>query len=159
MLNWMSRTALEVISQGGLGVSIDPLTRDTTDEYTQALKDLMFVPLSSRNHAQGLISSILPRSPTLYGLGALRLVLTIPRVSQLGPAWLRRFFVEMTPHRGLHKLKDIVDIMTRRAVQIFEERKAALRRGESEMSKQTMEGKDLLSLMGTSASPTRIRPR
>ena len=53
MLNWMSRTALEVISQGGLGVSIDPLTRDTTDEYTQALKDLMFVPLSSRNMRKG----------------------------------------------------------------------------------------------------------
>ena len=43
VLNWMGRTALEVIAQGGLGVSIDPLTRDTNDEYSQALKDFVFV--------------------------------------------------------------------------------------------------------------------
>lgn len=45
MLSWMSRAALEVIAQGGLGVSVDPLTRDTTDGYSQALKELVFVLL------------------------------------------------------------------------------------------------------------------
>lgn len=55
MLNWMSRTALEVIAQGGLGVSIDPLTRDTTDEYSQALKDLVFVSLLQKSCARAHI--------------------------------------------------------------------------------------------------------
>lgn len=44
ILNWMSRTALEFIAQGGIGVSVDPLTRDTTDEYSQAVKELVSVP-------------------------------------------------------------------------------------------------------------------
>lgn len=43
MLNWMSRAALESIAQGGIGVSVDPLIQDATDEYSEALKALMYV--------------------------------------------------------------------------------------------------------------------
>lgn len=40
---WMSRTALELVGQGGLGHSFDPLTEETTDEYTEAVKALVWV--------------------------------------------------------------------------------------------------------------------
>ena len=40
MLSWMSRTALELIGQAGLGYSFDPLTSETCNEYGEALKDL-----------------------------------------------------------------------------------------------------------------------
>lgn len=43
MLEWMSRGALELIGQGGLGTSIDPLTPtvDSTSEYGRSIKNLM----------------------------------------------------------------------------------------------------------------------
>ena len=41
VLDWMGRTALELIGQGGLGYSFDPLTKNQENAYGQALKDLM----------------------------------------------------------------------------------------------------------------------
>ena len=43
MLSWMGRTALEIIGQVGLGHSFDPLTEDVQDEYTDAVKQLVYV--------------------------------------------------------------------------------------------------------------------
>lgn len=43
MLDWMGRTALELVGQGGLGHSFDPLTEETSDEYTEAVKALVYV--------------------------------------------------------------------------------------------------------------------
>lgn len=48
MLGWMGRTALELIGQGGLGYSFDPLVEDRTDVYGEALKSLVYVASSSR---------------------------------------------------------------------------------------------------------------
>lgn len=45
MVAWMGRTALELMGQGGLGYSFDPLVADAADEYGSALKDLMYVCL------------------------------------------------------------------------------------------------------------------
>ncbi len=42
MVGWMGRTALELMGQGGLGYSFDPLVADAADEYGSAIKDLMF---------------------------------------------------------------------------------------------------------------------
>lgn len=44
-------------------------------------------------------------------------------------------------------MKGIVDGMARESVRIYEEKKAALRQGEAETSKQIAEGKDILSLL------------
>ena len=71
----------------------------------------------------------------------------IPRISELGPAWLRRLLIEMTPHQGVQKMKGIVDSLARESVRIYEEKKTALVQGESETSKRLAEGKDILSLM------------
>ena len=38
MLNWMGRTALELIGQAGLGHSFDPLVADTPDEFAHVVK-------------------------------------------------------------------------------------------------------------------------
>ena len=48
MLNWMGRTALELIGQAGLGYSFDPLKEDVTpDVYAEAIKAYVSVPLST----------------------------------------------------------------------------------------------------------------
>lgn len=38
VLNWASRAALELIGQGGLGYSFDPLIEDAKNEYGDAIK-------------------------------------------------------------------------------------------------------------------------
>lgn len=39
MLQWMSRAALELIGQTGIGHSFDPLTEDVSDAYADAVKN------------------------------------------------------------------------------------------------------------------------
>ena len=48
ILIWMGRAALELIGQGGLGYSFDPLEVDMTDTYGHALKTLQYVYFSLR---------------------------------------------------------------------------------------------------------------
>ena len=43
MLQWMSRTALELIGQAGVGVSFDPLTEDKENPYADAMKAFQYV--------------------------------------------------------------------------------------------------------------------
>lgn len=38
MLDWMGRTALELIGQGGLGYSFDPLVANTNNDFAEAVK-------------------------------------------------------------------------------------------------------------------------
>ena len=45
ILAWMGRTALELIGQGGLGYSFDPLTSESREEFTEAIKSFMYVLL------------------------------------------------------------------------------------------------------------------
>ena len=43
ILGWMGRTALELVGQGGLGHSFDPLTEDRASRYMEALNELPYV--------------------------------------------------------------------------------------------------------------------
>lgn len=50
VLGWMSRAALELIGQAGIGHSFDPLIEDVPDSYAEAAKYLAcvsFLPPSS----------------------------------------------------------------------------------------------------------------
>ncbi|KAH9928315.1 cytochrome P450 monooxygenase [Fomitopsis serialis] len=126
VLNWMGRAALELIAQGGIGTSLDPLVNDTPDAYTGALKALV---------------------PTLYGLGLLRYALLLPYICEVGPVWFRRWLVNMIPHKRLQEMKYIVDISARKSVAIYEAKKEALQHGEEETSRQVAEGKDIFSIL------------
>lgn len=41
ILKWMGRAALELIGQGGLGYSFDPLVEDASDPVAEAIKTLL----------------------------------------------------------------------------------------------------------------------
>ena len=43
MSQWMSRAALESVGQGILGYSFDSLNSPSTNKYTRAVRELMFV--------------------------------------------------------------------------------------------------------------------
>ena len=49
-MDWMGRMALELIGQGGLGYSFDPLVRDTKDAYAEAIHDFTYAPSLPSNH-------------------------------------------------------------------------------------------------------------
>ena len=48
MLSWMGRTALELVGQGGLGYSFDPIIEDRPNEFGDAVKQLVYVFSSLR---------------------------------------------------------------------------------------------------------------
>ncbi|KAL6306620.1 cytochrome P450 [Sparassis latifolia] len=125
MLAWMGRTALELIGQGGLGYSFDPLVEDATDEYADALKAFL---------------------TTSYSFGLIRFA--APYISQFGTPAFRRRLLKVIPSRRVHEMVDIVDTMYRKSTEIFNAKKAALQRGdETAILQQIGEGRDIMSIL------------
>ncbi|KAI0930907.1 hypothetical protein AcV7_004962 [Taiwanofungus camphoratus] len=124
ILGWMGRTALELIGQGGLGYSFDSLVEDMKDPFAEALKSL---------------------APTLQSLFLLFPLL--PYVSWIGSPSFQRRVIDMFPHKGVQKLKSIIDIMDQKSVSIFEAKKLALQQGDEAVLRQVGEGKDIMSIL------------
>ncbi|TFK93403.1 cytochrome P450 [Polyporus arcularius HHB13444] len=124
MLSWMGRTTLEILGQAGLGYSFDPLTEDRPDIFANAVKDLF---------------------PQLSRTSIVRVLL--PYVADIGPAAFRRRIVEALPINNIQRLKDISDIMYERSVLIYNEKKAALEKGDDALKHQVGEGRDIMSIL------------
>ncbi|KAL6306606.1 cytochrome P450 monooxygenase [Sparassis latifolia] len=124
ILGWMSRTALELIGQGGLGYSFDPLIEDASDEFGDALKTIF---------------------PVTFSLGLVRYAL--PYLMQLGPASLRRRLVGLIPNRRVQRIKSAVDTLEKRSREIFDAKKAALLQGDEAVMHQIGEGRDIMSVL------------
>ncbi|KAI0350849.1 cytochrome P450 [Trametes cingulata] len=121
MLDWMGRTALEIIGQAGMGHSFDPLVSDeATDPFNKAAK--VYLPLSF--------------TPLMMVVRQLS-----PFLTRLGPAWLRRRIVDLVPSADIQKLKDAADVLYKTSVRIIEEKKLALQKGEYAA------GKDIMSVL------------
>ncbi|CCM02690.1 uncharacterized protein FIBRA_04796 [Fibroporia radiculosa] len=119
MLNWLGRTALELIGQGGLGYSFDPLVEDVQNTYGNTIKSFF---------------------ANLQALAPLRFF--VPYLPKLGPAWFRRRLAEMVPQKHVQNLITITDIMSANSRTIYESKKAALREGDQAVG----EGKDIMSI-------------
>lgn len=124
LVNWMGRTALELIGQAGLGYSFDSLTEESVDTYGGALK--MFIP-------------------SLYGL-ALYLQFW-PYIEATIPLSLRRFLAQKLPHQGFQRLRRVVNTMYDRSIDIYNEKKAAIAKGDEGVKQLFREGKDLMSIL------------
>ncbi|KAH9857497.1 cytochrome P450 [Lenzites betulinus] len=124
LLGWMGRTALELIGQGGLGHSFDPLTTDIADEFSESVK--AFFP------AMHQVEAFFP----LIG----------PSV-KIGTPWLRRKVVEMLPSKSVQRLVQITDSLHECSVRIYNEKKAALESGDEELKRQVSEDKDIMSVL------------
>ena len=46
MLKWTGRTALELLGQGALGYSFDPLVADVPNRFAESVKSFLYVLLS-----------------------------------------------------------------------------------------------------------------
>ncbi|KAI9063759.1 cytochrome P450 [Trametes sanguinea] len=121
VLDWMGRTALEIIGEAGMGHSFDPLVEDeATDPYTKAAKD--YLPLSF--------------TPEMMLVRQLSPILT-----RLGPPSFRRWIVDHIPIPRTQKLKRVVDVLYDTSVKIVEEKKAAIAKGDYAA------GKDIMSIL------------
>ena len=82
----------------------------------------------------------------MFRLQILR-VYVLPKVYNLGPAWLRRAVVNLIPSPTMHALRDMSDLMWNTSKEIYSQKVAALQAGDAAVEKQVGQGKDLLSLL------------
>ncbi|KAJ7674202.1 cytochrome P450 [Mycena rosella] len=122
---WMSRTALELVGQAGLGYSFDPLTDDEVPPYITSVKQLQI---------------------TLIRM-ALALQYILPWAVRIGSPRFRRFIVNIFPWRDLHAGRDILDTMYDTAIHIYQTKKKALEAGDEAISAQIAQGKDIISIL------------
>ncbi|KAF8962739.1 cytochrome P450 [Flammula alnicola] len=119
VLSWMTRTALELIGQSGLGYSFDSLTEGGIPHpYSTSTKQLI---------------------PSTFKFFFLRTYF----LSTL----FRRFVVDLLPWKSLHDLRDIIDVLHNTSVEIFESKKKALKEGDEAVATQIGQGKDILSIL------------
>ncbi|KAJ3507527.1 hypothetical protein NMY22_g16903 [Coprinellus aureogranulatus] len=126
VLNWMSRTALELIGQSGLGYSFDSLAEGTEDNhYTRGVKEFNEVcnRLSFARHY------------------------VLPVVYNIGTPKFRRWVVDKLPWKTLRDMRDIVDIMQATADDVVESKRKAMKEGDEAVAKQVGGGKDTISIL------------
>ncbi|TBU59775.1 cytochrome P450 [Dichomitus squalens] len=124
VVGWMGRTALELVGQGGLGYSFDPLIAESRDEFAEAVKAFV---------------------PAFTDYPWIRFV--TPYLSYFGPAWFRRFLLDLVPIKGIQRLKQIVDTIQRRSEEIYRAKKAAIEKGDIDLLNAVGEGKDVMSVL------------
>ena len=66
ILHWMGRAALELIGQGGLGYSFDPLVEDVSNTFGEAIKGLVYIlPSLSTNFPDLGVQTCIQRAHSL----------------------------------------------------------------------------------------------
>ncbi|TBU59788.1 cytochrome P450 [Dichomitus squalens] len=124
VLGWMGRTALELVGQGGLGYSFDPLIEESRDELTEAVKAF---------------------APAINDVSWIRAI--APYLSYLGPAWFRRILLDLVPNQKVQRLRNVVDIMSKRSEEIYHAKKTSIEKGDADLLNSVGEGKDVMSVL------------
>ena len=71
----------------------------------------------------------------------------VPLAMKLGPAPFRRFLLDHLPIKPIQRMKEISDVMHQRSLEIYNEKKAAIERGDQETLLAVGERKDMLSIL------------
>ncbi|KAJ3527396.1 hypothetical protein NMY22_g9806 [Coprinellus aureogranulatus] len=127
VLSWMTRMALELVARSGFGYSFDTLEPDAP-EHPYAV--------SLRNFAGTINDPIV----TIVRM------LSFPYVHNIGTPRFQRAVVDALPWKKLHGLRDMVDVMHRTSIDIFENAKRGLKDGGSH-SGRFGDGKDIMSAL------------
>lgn len=144
ILTWMGRAALELIGQGGLGYSFDPLVADMEDTYGHALKTLQYANLFISLSAS--IPILHFRHRPVLSKNRIWLMLA-PYYPLLGPAWFRRFLGSLVPDPHFQRLRLLTDTMDTKSRSIFIGKKEALLQGDEAVQRQISRGKDIMSIL------------
>ncbi|THU90950.1 cytochrome P450 [Dendrothele bispora CBS 962.96] len=126
MLAWMSRTALELIGESGLGYSFDPMTNEAAEHtYSKTIKNLI---------------------PAMARLPALRFFFLSWGI-KIGTPQFRRSMLKLVPIQSVHELRDMADYMWSLSEEIYESKKQALAQGDETVVQQIGRGKDIMSIL------------
>jgi tRNA A37 methylthiotransferase MiaB len=71
----------------------------------------------------------------------------MPILVKLGTPRFRRFLMGLVPHKAVRRTQEIVDVMDRTSIQIFEHKRLALQQGDEAVLKQVGRGKDIMSIL------------
>lgn len=151
VMGWFSRAALEYIGQGGLGYSFESLDLNKKNVYGDAVKMFVYVSLpilSTFIHGTRIFirhSIYLSSSPVLIDLD--KHLRVLPYVMNIGPAWFRRFIIDILPSKPVQKMKGIIDIMQKTSEDIVAQKREALAAGEDSVVRQMGAGKDIMSIL------------
>jgi len=124
VLDWVGRTALEIIGQGGLGYSFDPLTKDVPNASGDAVKSFI---------------------PTLYSLGPLRFL--TPYFAFISQLSFKRAIIENVPVPNYQKLLKVIDTLSNMAKEVLQNKRIALAAGDEAVKEQIGHGKDIMSIL------------
>lgn len=113
MVTFITRTALEIVSQCGLGQSFDPLTVERHEEHRYISSMKLLGPLAS-NAGMMIFRQIV--MPLVYKY-------------KLGTPRLQRLFISLLPWPRMHKMRDTIDIMHQTSVEIIEKKKKEIANG------------------------------
>ncbi|KAH9934038.1 cytochrome P450 [Epithele typhae] len=125
VVGWMGRAALELIGQGALGHSFDPLVVDSKNAFTDTVKSF-FPSMADIRYAFALL--------TMAG-GA------------RGPRWLRRLIVRAWPDPAVQRMRRHTEVMSEFGSRLIAEKRAAIERGDDALLHQIGEGKDVMSIL------------
>ncbi|KAI0056909.1 cytochrome P450, partial [Artomyces pyxidatus] len=122
VMDWFSRLALELISQGGFGYTFDSLNPEGTE-----------------NAFGTAIKAYIPNLSSLQGFRS-----ALPLVSRW-PSRIRRFGAKFLPLPALTRIIQVSDVMHENTKKVFDEKKALLANGDDEFVNQVGEKKDIIS--------------
>ena len=144
ILRWMSRTALELIGQSGMGYSFDKLAEeDASHPYSESMKKFRFVVNSLVQDMSWLFSSILTGGP--FGFFSTQYV--FPLAAKFHLPRVKRFIVEHIPWKRIQEIKDSVDVMHNTSLEIIQTKKDALNNTNLDAAKEMLEKKDIISIL------------
>ena len=84
-------------------------------------------------------------SPTVFKTTIQRQFM--PYLVKIGTPWIRRKLLRLVPSKDIQRIVDIVDIMHEQAVEVYDAKKEALKKGEATVVQQVGRGKDILSIL------------
>ncbi|KAJ3514909.1 hypothetical protein NLJ89_g2097 [Agrocybe chaxingu] len=125
IIDWMTRLALELIGQSGLGFSFDSLA-EGTEPHPYGIASKMLVPIASEgSHFSSLLAPIVAKFEHHPRLG--------------------RWIVDRIP--GLAPMRFIVDTLNKTAEEIIADKKKAILGGDDALKDQIGEGNDVISIL------------
>ncbi|EIM84927.1 cytochrome P450 [Stereum hirsutum FP-91666 SS1] len=124
VLDWMTRVALELVGQGGLGYSFESLDENSSNLYGNAMKDFV---------------------PTVASIQLIRQLL--PWFSNIGTPTFRRYIAQNLPFKRLNRLVELSDIMDETSNAILSAKRKALEKGDDAVVHQVGEGRDIMSIL------------
>ncbi|TCD68997.1 cytochrome P450-dit2 [Steccherinum ochraceum] len=121
---WMSRVALELIGQAGLGYSFDPLIEEVVHPYASAIK--------------ALPAHLFPLEPLRDWL---------PYIYNTVPHSILLSLAKLIPSRSIRAAHNTAYTIWNASKEILEEKRTAIAAGKEAISQLVGEGKDLLSVL------------